>query len=94
MRLWVRPGVAVSCGVGHRYDSDPELLWLWCRLAAAAPIHTLAWDLPYAPGTALKRKKKIPYRKVDHISVYIQDFSPTGSRKYCFLFFLNLSMYK
>ena len=28
----------VSCGIGHRCDSDPKLLWLWCRSAAAAPI--------------------------------------------------------
>ena len=26
----------MSCGVG--WDFDPQLLWLWCRLAAAAPI--------------------------------------------------------
>ena len=29
-------GVAVSCGVGHRHGSDPALMWLWYRLAAAA----------------------------------------------------------
>ena len=34
------------------------LLWLWCRPAAVAPIQLLAWKLPYAKGTALKRKKK------------------------------------
>ena len=31
--------------------------WLWCRLAAAAPIPPLAWELPYAAGVALKSKK-------------------------------------
>ena len=31
---------------------------LWCRLAAAAPIQPLAWQLPYASGVALKSKKK------------------------------------
>ena len=30
---------------------------LWCRLAAAALIQLLAWELPYAAGVALKRKK-------------------------------------
>ena len=36
---WVKgSGVAVSCSVGHRPSSDPVLLWLWHRLAAAAPI--------------------------------------------------------
>ena len=26
-----------SCGIGHRCGSDPILLWLWHRPAAAAP---------------------------------------------------------
>ena len=34
------------------------LLWLWCRLAAAAPAELLAWELPYAMGAALKRQNK------------------------------------
>ena len=33
------------------------LLWLWHKLAAAAPIQPLAWELPYVLGMALKRKK-------------------------------------
>ena len=49
--------VAMSCGIGHRHGSDPELLWLWCGLAAAAPILPLAWEPPYAKGVALKRQK-------------------------------------
>ena len=48
----------MSCGVGHRHGADPTLLWLWCRLAAVAPIRPLAWELPYATGEALKEKKK------------------------------------
>ena len=44
------------CGVGHRLDSDLVLLWLWCGLAAS--IQLLAWALPYAAVTALKRLKK------------------------------------
>ena len=46
----------MSCGVGHRHGSDLVLLWLWCRLAAVAPIGPLAWDSPYAAGMALKRQ--------------------------------------
>ena len=34
------------------------LLWLWCRLATAAPIQPLAWEPPYAVGMALKEPKK------------------------------------
>ena len=35
-----------------------ELLWLWCRPAAAAPIQPLAWELPYTSGVVLKRQKE------------------------------------
>ena len=48
----------MSCGIGCRHSSDPMLLWLWCRLAAAAPISPLAWELPHTSGAALKRSKK------------------------------------
>ena len=48
----------MSCGVGPRCGWDPALLWLWHRLAATAPIRALAWELPYAVGVALKKKKK------------------------------------
>ena len=48
----------MSCGVGHRHGSDPVLLWLRCRPAAAAPIGPLAWEPPYATGMALESKKK------------------------------------
>ena len=50
--------MAVSCGGGHRCSSDPVLPWLWCRPAAAALIHPLAWEPPYAVGSALERKEK------------------------------------
>ena len=48
----------MSCGVGQRWGSVPALLWLWCRLAAKAPIGPLAWEPPSAMGGALKRLKK------------------------------------
>ena len=54
--------VAVSCGVGLRQGSDLVLLWLWCRLAAAADS-PLAWELPYARGAALKRQKEKEKKK-------------------------------
>ena len=46
----------MSCGIGRRRGLDPALLWLWCRLAGAAPI--LAWELPYAAGAALNKETK------------------------------------
>ena len=48
----------MSCGAGHRRGLEPELLWLWRRLAAVALIGPLVWELPYAVGSALKNKKQ------------------------------------
>ena len=48
----------MSYVIGHRQGSDPMLLWLWCRPAAAALTGLLAWELPYAAGVALKSKGK------------------------------------
>ena len=59
-----RNNVVVSCGVGHRYSSDPALLWLWRRLTATAPIRPLDWEPPYAAGAAQEiAKKKIKKKK-------------------------------
>ena len=41
--------IVMSCGVGYRCGLGPRLLWLWCRLAAVAPIHSLAWNF-HMPG--------------------------------------------
>ena len=50
----------MSCGVGRRRSSDPELLllWLWCRLTATVLIRPLAWEPPYAAEAAQKKAKK------------------------------------
>ena len=45
---WI-PGLA-------QWVKDPALLWR--RLAAAAPVHPLAWELACAAGAARKRKKE------------------------------------
>ena len=52
MRMWVQFLALLS---GLRIPCCYEL---WCRLAAAAPIWSLAWELPYAVGAALKSKNK------------------------------------
>ena len=65
MRLWVR-SLPLLCGltirrchgVGHRLGSDPELLWIWCRRVATAPMRPLAWEPPYAVGAALEKVKR------------------------------------
>ena len=40
----------MSSGADLRHSSDPEFLWLWYRLEAAALILPLAWELLYAVG--------------------------------------------
>ena len=63
MRMWVWSltllnGLRIQCC--HELwcrGLDPELLWLWCRPRATAPIGPLAWEPPYATGMALKDKK-------------------------------------
>ena len=67
--------MAMSCGVSQRCGLDPALLWLWCRLAAGAPIGPLAWEPPYATGAG-KKKSLIHYESSEfeilHIILYYQ----------------------
>ena len=49
--------IAMSCGVGCRRGLDLALLQLWHRLAAVAPILSLALELPYVSPVAQKKKK-------------------------------------
>ena len=53
----------MSSGVGCRCGSDPELLWLWSRLAATALIRPLAWEPPYATEVALQMAKSQKAKK-------------------------------
>ena len=52
MRWHVQPVLA------YGVDSDSELLWLWHRPVATAPIGPIGCEPPYAVGVALKRQKK------------------------------------
>ena len=52
MRLWVWSLASLSV-LGIQRCCE-----LWCRQAAVGLIRPLAWELPYATGVALKRKKK------------------------------------
>ena len=73
----VRTSVALSRAAGHRHSGDPAWLWLWRRLAAAAPVGPLAWELPDAAGAALKlqhqqKNSTNPMIQQTHSCVYIQ----------------------
>ena len=48
----------MSCGVGPRCGLDLALLWMWHRLAVVAVIQPLVWELQYAAGATLKRRKE------------------------------------
>ena len=55
---WVKDlAVVVSYGVGCRRGSDLAWLWLWHRLAVAAPIRPLVWEPQYALGAVLEKDK-------------------------------------
>ena len=79
---------AVSCGVGHRYGLDPELLWLWCRPADL--IQPLAWELPYAMDVALKRQRKKKKRTQGRMDLRLSYCSKPSKGKYCFGFNVSL----
>ena len=55
----------MSCGAGCRRGLDPELLWLWCRLAAITPTRPLAWETPYATEAAQEMAKRQKKKKKD-----------------------------
>ena len=79
----------MSCGVDCRRGSDPELLWLWCRSVATAPIGPLAWEPPYAAEAAqemAKRPKKMTWKKEPWaVSGYVESIpSMTSSWLYDF----------
>ena len=65
LRIWV----AASCGVGLRRVSDLDLLWLWRRPAAIAPIGPLAWEPPCAAGAALEKAKKACFHRRDVVRI-------------------------
>ena len=58
--------MARSCGVGYRCGSDLVLLQLCCRLAAVAPIQSLAWEPLGTSGAALKSKQERVGSGVSH----------------------------
>ena len=73
IRLWVWSlapisGLRICCCYELWFSLNLVLLWLWCRLLTAALIQPLAWELPYAAGVALK-KKKISFSSVLFLSI-------------------------
>jgi len=71
----------VSCGVGRRCGWDLALLWLWCRPVATAPIGPLAWEPPFAKGSALEKAKRQKKKKKFLNKRAILNFISTGSQE-------------
>ena len=69
-----------------QWVKDPVLLQAVVQVVVVAPIQTLAWELPYAAGVALKRKKE--KTKLNHfvptsnISIVVLNDAKFPSRKY------------
>ena len=59
--------------MGRRHTSDPALLWLWCRPAAAAPTGPLAWEAPKASPP--KKGRKEQYHRSSPTGVRVQNFT-------------------
>ena len=64
-------GIQRCCdrGVGCRCSSDPELLWLWCRLAAIAPIPQPGTPICHRFGP--KKQKNKNKQTYIYICIYI-----------------------
>ena len=64
---------------------DLELLWLWRRPEAAVPVCPLAWESPYAAGTAPKDKKKkklsITFKNYELLYLYFNFLKNTERKK-------------
>ena len=69
----------MSCGLSCRHGLD--LLLLWRRLAAVAPTRTLAWELSYDAGAALKRPKKKKKKKASRMQNHINCIIPIITEK-------------
>ena len=48
------------------------LLWLWCKTATATLIQPPAWELPYAIGAAIKKKKNPSLSATRDAEMYLE----------------------
>ena len=64
----------MSGGIVHRCGSDIELLWLWCRPVATAPVQLLPLEPPYAMSAALERPSPPKKELVNGLNNFLKYF--------------------
>ena len=69
-----------------QWVKDLALLWLWCRLAAVAPIRPLAWELPYAASASLKNKTN---KQTKVTAIFIESLLGSSAESYYIPYFPN-----
>jgi len=89
----------MSCGVGHRCNSEPAFLWMSRRMTATALIQPLTWELPYASNAALKswkkKKKTASYKNRIRLleSVFQKEKRKTKKKDFHVIIFLLLTVW-
>ena len=85
----------MSCGIVHRGNLDTELLWVWHRPVATAPIGPLASEPQYATDAAIKRPEKQTNKKKKQESRISYFPSPHSMiLKYFFNIFVFVLLFK
>ena len=71
LRMWHFP--ELWCRLQTQLGSRVAVA-VWCRLAAAALIGPLTWEVPHAMGAALKSKKKRKRKERDSMPFKLDPF--------------------
>ena len=91
-----KTGIATRCHLGCRCGWNLVLLWLWGKPTAEALSQPLTWELSYAKGVAVKKKKlrKPQFSKKLFNSYAFRFFFPNKNRTQIFhknkLIWLNI----
>ena len=59
-----------------QWVEDPALLWLWCRLAATAPIQPPSLGTSMCHGSRPRNGKKKRKKKKNHAVLLLQEACP------------------
>ena len=73
---WVKDLGCRERGVDCRGGLDPAFLWLWCRLAATAPIQPPSLGTSMCHGSRPRNGKKKRKKKKNHAVLLLQEACP------------------